>query len=60
MIHHAVHDARPDINCVAHSHSIHGRAFATLGRNLDIITQDSCAFYEVSVLEIQVIFSDIT
>jgi ribulose-5-phosphate 4-epimerase/fuculose-1-phosphate aldolase len=45
MIHSAVHDARPEINCVAHSHSIHGRAFSTLGRNLDITTQDSCAFY---------------
>ncbi|ORY62957.1 class II aldolase and Adducin domain-containing protein [Pseudomassariella vexata] len=45
MIHHAIHTARPEINCVAHSHSIHGRAFSTLGRNLDIITQDSCAFY---------------
>lgn len=45
MIHHAVHTARPEINCVAHSHAIHGRAFCTLGRNLDTITQDSCAFY---------------
>lgn len=45
MIHHAVHSARPDINCVAHSHSTHGRAFCTLGRTIDIITQDSCAFY---------------
>jgi ribulose-5-phosphate 4-epimerase/fuculose-1-phosphate aldolase len=45
MIHHAVHTARPDINCVAHSHSIHGRAFCTLGRTLDTITQDSCAFH---------------
>ncbi|KAI5919869.1 class II aldolase and Adducin domain-containing protein [Camillea tinctor] len=45
MIHSAVHNARPDINCVAHSHSIYGRTFATLGRNLDITTQDACAFY---------------
>lgn len=45
MIHHAVHEARPEINCVAHSHSVHGRAFSTLGRSIDIITQDSCAFY---------------
>ncbi|EWC45451.1 hypothetical protein DRE_00850 [Drechslerella stenobrocha 248] len=45
MIHHAVHEARPDVMCVAHSHSIYGRAFCTLGRDLDIITQDSCAFY---------------
>jgi len=45
MIHHAVHTARPEINCVAHSHSIYGRSFCTLGRNLDIITQDACAFH---------------
>ncbi|KAI0022737.1 class II aldolase and Adducin domain-containing protein [Xylariomycetidae sp. FL0641] len=45
MIHSAVHNARPDVMCVAHSHSIHGRAFATQGRTLDIITQDACAFY---------------
>jgi ribulose-5-phosphate 4-epimerase/fuculose-1-phosphate aldolase len=45
MIHHAVHTARPDVNCVAHSHSIYGRSFCTLGRSLDIITQDSCAFH---------------
>lgn len=45
MIHHAVHSARPEINAVAHSHSIYGRAFCTLGRNIDIITQDACAFH---------------
>ena len=45
MIHHAVHTARPEINCVAHSHSLYGRAFCTLGRNLETITQDSCAFH---------------
>lgn len=48
MIHSAIHAARPDVLCAAHSHSIHGRAFSTLGRELDIITQDSCAFYNVS------------
>lgn len=45
MIHHAVHAARPDVLCAAHSHSIHGRAFCALGRELDTITQDSCAFH---------------
>ncbi|GKT47231.1 decarboxylase NovR [Colletotrichum spaethianum] len=50
MIHHAVHEARPDINCVAHSHSLYGQAFSTLGRNLDIISQDTCAFYNDIVL----------
>jgi Class II Aldolase and Adducin N-terminal domain len=49
MIHHAVHTARPDVICAAHSHSIYGRAFSTLGRNLDITTQDSCAFHDVGV-----------
>ncbi|KAK6371782.1 hypothetical protein LTS17_008605 [Exophiala oligosperma] len=45
MIHHAVHTARPEATCVAHSHTIYGRAFSALGRKLDIITQDSCVFY---------------
>jgi len=45
MIHAAVHHARPDVLCAAHSHSIYGRAFCALGRPIDIITQDSCAFY---------------
>jgi ribulose-5-phosphate 4-epimerase/fuculose-1-phosphate aldolase len=50
MNHHAVHSARPDVNCVAHSHSIYGRAFSSLGRNIDMIPQDSCAFYnDISV-----------
>jgi ribulose-5-phosphate 4-epimerase/fuculose-1-phosphate aldolase len=48
MIHSAIHDARPDVNCAAHSHSLYGRTFCTLGRELDITTQDSCAFYNVS------------
>ena len=49
MIHGAVHKARPDVMCAAHSHSIYGRSFCTLGRKLDIITQDSCAFYDVGL-----------
>jgi len=45
MIHSAIHHARPDVLCAAHSHSIYGRAFSTLGKELDITNQDSCAFY---------------
>lgn len=52
MIHSAIHDARPDVNCAAHSHSVYGRSFCALGRELDIITQDSCAFYNVSITSI--------
>jgi len=50
MIHHAVHEARPDVMCAAHSHSLYGRAFCTLGRKLDTITQDSCSFHNDHVL----------
>lgn len=47
MIHGAVHEARPDVLCAAHSHSLYGRTFCSLGRKLDIITQDSCSFHNV-------------
>jgi ribulose-5-phosphate 4-epimerase/fuculose-1-phosphate aldolase len=45
-IHSQVHAARPDVQAAAHTHSKHGRAFSTLGRHLDPITQDACAFFE--------------
>ena len=50
IIHSAIHKARPDVNAACHSHSIYGRSFCTLGRTLDTITQDSCAFYDDHVL----------
>ena len=46
VIHAAIHAARPDIVAAAHSHSVHGKAFSSLGIPLDPITQDSCIFYE--------------
>jgi ribulose-5-phosphate 4-epimerase/fuculose-1-phosphate aldolase len=45
-IHSRVHAARPDTVAAAHSHSIHGKAWSSLGRLLDPITQDACAFYQ--------------
>jgi ribulose-5-phosphate 4-epimerase/fuculose-1-phosphate aldolase len=45
-IHSQVHAARPDVIAAAHSHSLHGKAWSSLGRLLDPITQDSCAFFE--------------
>ena len=45
LIHAAVHKARPDVICAAHTHSCYGRAFATLGIQLPITSQDGCAFY---------------
>ncbi|MCX5317006.1 class II aldolase/adducin family protein [Streptomyces sp. NBC_00154] len=46
VIHSQVHKARPDALAAAHSHSLHGKAFASLGIPLDPITQDACAFFE--------------
>jgi ribulose-5-phosphate 4-epimerase/fuculose-1-phosphate aldolase len=45
-IHAALHEARPDIVAAAHTHSTYGKAWSTLGRRLDPLTQDSCIFYE--------------
>src|SRR5467141_1116293 len=45
-IHSQVHAARPDVIAAAHAHSIYGKTWSTLGRLLDPITQDVCAFYE--------------
>jgi ribulose-5-phosphate 4-epimerase/fuculose-1-phosphate aldolase len=44
-IHSQVHAARPDVKAAAHAHSVYGKSFSALGRLLDPITQDSCAFY---------------
>ncbi|MDI3257091.1 MAG: class II aldolase/adducin family protein [Kyrpidia sp.] len=45
-IHRAIYQARPDVMAAAHAHSVHGKAWSTLGRLLDPITQDACVFYE--------------
>lgn len=50
MIHHAVHTTRLDVNCMAHSRSIHGRTLCAMGRNVDVTTQDTWAFYQDLVL----------
>lgn len=50
LIHAGVHRLRPDNVCVVHTHSIHGRAWAALGRHLDPIGLEACAFYEDHVV----------
>lgn len=45
-IHSRVHLARPDVIAAAHAHSIYGKTWSTLGRRLDPLTQDACAFYQ--------------
>jgi len=45
-IHSRLHKARPDVLAAAHSHSIYGKAFSAMGKLLDPLSQDACAFYE--------------
>lgn len=48
--HSAIHDARPDVVAACHAHSTYGKAWSTLGRLLEPITQNACAFYNDHVL----------
>ena len=45
-IHSQVHAARPDVVAAAHAHSMYGKSWSSLGRLLDPLTQDACAFYQ--------------
>jgi ribulose-5-phosphate 4-epimerase/fuculose-1-phosphate aldolase len=45
VLHSAIHAARPDVIAAAHSHSVYGKAFSSLGVPLAPITQDACIFY---------------
>jgi ribulose-5-phosphate 4-epimerase/fuculose-1-phosphate aldolase len=54
-IHGAIHAARPDVVAAAHAHSVFGKSWSSLGRALDPLTQDACAFYEDHV-----VFDDFT
>src|SRR3989442_6933826 len=45
VIHSQVHADRPDVVSAAHAHSPYGKCWSALGRTLDPLTQDVCAFY---------------
>jgi ribulose-5-phosphate 4-epimerase/fuculose-1-phosphate aldolase len=45
-IHSRIHAARPDVVAAAHAHSFYGKTWSSLGRLLDPLTQDACAFYQ--------------
>ncbi|BGP49207.1 hypothetical protein JCM10450v2_005090 [Rhodotorula kratochvilovae] len=45
IIHSSIHKARPDVQAICHSHSPYGKAWAALGRPLEMTTQDACSFY---------------
>lgn len=49
-IHSQIHKHLPHVTAAAHTHSLYGKAWSSLGRLLDPLTQDSCAFYNDHVL----------
>jgi ribulose-5-phosphate 4-epimerase/fuculose-1-phosphate aldolase len=44
-IHSQIHAALPDVVAAAHAHSVYGKAWSSLRRPLEPLTQDACAFY---------------
>lgn len=54
-IHSKIHEKHPRVTAAAHAHSVYGKSWASLGRKLDPITQDSCAFFDDHV-----VFDDFT
>ncbi|KAJ5712554.1 hypothetical protein N7493_009022 [Penicillium malachiteum] len=46
QIHSSVHRARKDVHAICHTHSVHGRAWSTFAKPLDMINQDVCYFYK--------------
>lgn len=50
VLHAAIHDEHPDILAMCHAHTVYGTAFASLGKPLQMISQDACAFFEDHVV----------
>ena len=46
LIHSAIHQARPDIHCVLHTHDIDCQAVASIEGGFIPLTQESCQFHE--------------
>ncbi|CAK9439689.1 uncharacterized protein LODBEIA_P37890 [Lodderomyces beijingensis] len=45
-IHSSLHQARPEVNAACHCHSIYGKAYSAFGKELDMLNQDACLFYQ--------------
>jgi ribulose-5-phosphate 4-epimerase/fuculose-1-phosphate aldolase len=50
VLHAAVHEHNPKVMAMCHAHTVHGAAWCALGRPLDPISQDACAFFENHVV----------
>ncbi len=61
-IHHPIHQARPDVESIAHVHTPWGTPFAAERRNIEPISQESTAFFENHALfddeEVQILSTD--
>ncbi|TIB70003.1 aldolase [Wallemia mellicola] len=44
-IHSSIHKARPDIKAAGHTHTLYGKSWSVFGKPIDIMSQDSCLFY---------------
>ena len=50
-LHAAVHQKYPDIVAMCHAHTLYGTTFAALGKKLDPISQDACAFLDHQIIQ---------
>jgi len=50
LIHSAIHQARPDVNCAVHTHPPAGSAYSALGLLLEPLDQTGCSFFEDQAL----------
>lgn len=50
VLHAAVHEHNPKVMAMCHAHTLYGAAWCALGRPLDPISQDACAFFENQVV----------
>ena len=44
-LHSAIHEARPEVTCVLHTHTIHGVALSMLESGLETLSQHSCRYH---------------
>lgn len=54
----AIYRNRPDVAAVVHVPSTHGQAWSTLGRRLDPITAEACAFYDDHIVDPEFAFDE--
>lgn len=44
-VHSAMHKARPDIEAICHAHSFYARTYSVFGKELEMLSQDSCLIF---------------